>query len=116
MQCRSALQRALDRIRQAVRRDHAKPLTALWHHVYDVKRLREAYYGLKRLEKYKRHFHVPPTAPSAGGYAPSRLFPAAQCAVAARRRNRSKAQHSAAQLCLGWTCVSGWGRVASLWA
>jgi len=35
-QCRSALQRALDRIRQAARRDHAKPLTALWHHVYDL--------------------------------------------------------------------------------
>src|SRR4030095_9121029 len=30
-QRRSALQRALDRIRQAARRDHAKPLTALWH-------------------------------------------------------------------------------------
>jgi len=45
-QCRSALQRALDRIRQAARRDHAKPLTALWHHVYDIKRLREADDGL----------------------------------------------------------------------
>jgi RNA-directed DNA polymerase len=45
-QCRSALQRALDRLRQAARRDHAKPLTALWHHVYDINRLREAYYGL----------------------------------------------------------------------
>ncbi len=47
-QCRNALQRALDRIRQAARRDHAKPLTALWHHVYDVNRLQEAYYGLNR--------------------------------------------------------------------
>jgi len=47
-QCRSARQRALDRIRQAARRDRAKPLTALWHHVYDVNRLREAYYGLNR--------------------------------------------------------------------
>jgi RNA-directed DNA polymerase len=45
-QRRSALQRALDRIRQAARRDHAKPLTALWHHVYDINRLREAYDGL----------------------------------------------------------------------
>jgi RNA-directed DNA polymerase len=44
-QCRRALQRALDRLRQAARRDHAKPLTALWHHVYDVNRLREAAYG-----------------------------------------------------------------------
>jgi RNA-directed DNA polymerase len=32
--------------RQAARRDHAKPLTALWHHVYDINRLREAYDGL----------------------------------------------------------------------
>ena len=47
-QRRSALQRALDRIRQAARRDHAKPLTALWHHVYDIDRLREAYDGLNR--------------------------------------------------------------------
>jgi len=41
-QRRSALQRALDRRRQAARRDHATPLTALWHHVYDINRLREA--------------------------------------------------------------------------
>jgi RNA-directed DNA polymerase len=47
-QCRSALQHALDRIRQAARRDHAKPLTALWHHVYDINRLCEAYHGMKR--------------------------------------------------------------------
>ena len=45
-QRRSALQRALDRRRQAARRDHATPLTALWHHVYDINRLREAYDGL----------------------------------------------------------------------
>ena len=30
------------------RRDRATPLTALWHHVYDIDRLREAYYGLNR--------------------------------------------------------------------
>jgi group II intron reverse transcriptase/maturase len=41
-QRRSALQRALDRRRQAARRDHAKPWTALWHHGYDSNRLREA--------------------------------------------------------------------------
>jgi RNA-directed DNA polymerase len=45
---RSALQRALDRRRQAARRDHAKPLTALWHQVYDINRLHEAYDGLNR--------------------------------------------------------------------
>lgn len=47
-QCRSALQHALDRLRQAARRDHTKSLTALWHHVYDINRLREAYHGLHR--------------------------------------------------------------------
>jgi RNA-directed DNA polymerase len=46
--CRRALHRALDRRRQAARRDHAKPLTALWHHVYDVNRLREADDGRNR--------------------------------------------------------------------
>src|SRR5262249_22949814 len=30
----------------AARRDHAQPLTALWHHVYAINRLREAYDGL----------------------------------------------------------------------
>ena len=47
-QRRGALHRALDRLRQAARRDHAKPLTALWHHVYEINRLREAYDGLNR--------------------------------------------------------------------
>jgi group II intron reverse transcriptase/maturase len=47
-QRRRALQRALDRLRQAARRDHAQPLTALWHHVYDINQLREAYDGLNR--------------------------------------------------------------------
>ena len=47
-QRRGTLQRALDRIRQAARRDRATRLTALWHHVYDIDRLREAYYALKR--------------------------------------------------------------------
>jgi RNA-directed DNA polymerase len=47
-QRRSALQRALDRIRAAARKDRAMPLTALWHHVYDIDRLREAYDGVNR--------------------------------------------------------------------
>jgi RNA-directed DNA polymerase len=47
-QRRSALQRARDRRRQAARRDHAQPLTALWHPVYDIHRRREAYDGLNR--------------------------------------------------------------------
>ena len=47
-QCRNALQRALDRRRQAARRDHVKPMTVLWPQVYDINRLREAYDGLNR--------------------------------------------------------------------
>jgi RNA-directed DNA polymerase len=46
-QRRSALQQALDRIRQAARRS-TRPLTALWPHVYEVARLREAYAGLNQ--------------------------------------------------------------------
>jgi RNA-directed DNA polymerase len=47
-QSRSALHRALDRLRQAAQRDHAKPRTALWPQVYDSNRLRGAYDGLNR--------------------------------------------------------------------
>jgi len=42
------LQNALERIRQAASRDKELRFTALWHHVYDTGRLREAYFGLKR--------------------------------------------------------------------
>jgi len=42
------LQNALDRIRQAARRDRKLKFTSLWHHVYEIDRLREAYLGLKR--------------------------------------------------------------------
>jgi RNA-directed DNA polymerase len=45
-QRRTALSRALDRVRQAAK-DSARRLTALWHHVYAIDRLREAYYRLK---------------------------------------------------------------------
>ena len=44
----TALPSALERIRQVARRDKEAKFTALWHHVYDVERLRGAYYGLKR--------------------------------------------------------------------
>ena len=44
-QCRVALSRALDRVRQAAR-ESAIRLTALWHHVYAIARLREAYNSL----------------------------------------------------------------------
>ena len=42
------LQNALERIRQAACRDKRMRFTALWHHVYNIDRLRGAYYSLKR--------------------------------------------------------------------
>ena len=42
------LQSALERIRQAARRDRELKFTNLWHHVYGIEQLREAYLGLKR--------------------------------------------------------------------
>ena len=42
------LHHALDRIRNVVRRDKDERFTALWHHVYNVNRLRQAYFALKR--------------------------------------------------------------------
>jgi group II intron reverse transcriptase/maturase len=47
-QCRLDLQQALERVRQAACTDKGLKLTALWHHVYNVTRLREAYFSLKR--------------------------------------------------------------------
>jgi RNA-directed DNA polymerase len=45
---RKRLQQALARVRQVAKRDKETKFTTLWHHVYDVGRLREAYFGLKR--------------------------------------------------------------------
>ncbi|MDP2735488.1 MAG: reverse transcriptase domain-containing protein, partial [bacterium] len=42
-QSRGRLQQMLGRIRQAVKGDRKQRMTNLWHHVYDVDRLREAY-------------------------------------------------------------------------
>jgi RNA-directed DNA polymerase len=39
---------ALEWVREAAQKDKGQRFTALFHHVYDVNRLREAYYGLKR--------------------------------------------------------------------
>jgi group II intron reverse transcriptase/maturase len=47
-QSRGGAQSALERVRQAARRDGKQRFTALLHHVYDIDRLRAAYYGLKR--------------------------------------------------------------------
>ena len=42
------LQSALERIRQAACRDKKLRFTSLWHHVYNIHRLREAYFNLER--------------------------------------------------------------------
>src|SRR2546425_764317 len=47
-QSRSSAPSALERVRQAARRDRKQRFTALLHHVYDVERLRAAYRALKR--------------------------------------------------------------------
>lgn len=45
------LHHALDRIRSVARRNKDEGFTALWHHVYNVNRLRQAYQALKRNAK-----------------------------------------------------------------
>lgn len=45
---RTRLQQALERVRQVAKKDKETKFTTLWHHVYDVGRLREAYFGLTR--------------------------------------------------------------------
>jgi len=47
-QSRSGAHSALERVRQAARRDRKQRFTALLHHVYDVERLRVAYFAIKR--------------------------------------------------------------------
>jgi RNA-directed DNA polymerase len=47
-QGRTSAPSALERVRQAARRDRKQRFTALLHHVYDVDRLREAYLTVKR--------------------------------------------------------------------
>jgi RNA-directed DNA polymerase len=46
-QGRGDLQNALLRIRQAAAKDKQQQFTTLWHHVYNIDRLREAYFNLK---------------------------------------------------------------------
>jgi RNA-directed DNA polymerase len=47
-QYRATLQQALGRVRQAAIRSKGCKLTTLWHHVYDTKRLEQAYFDLTR--------------------------------------------------------------------
>src|SRR4051794_15102739 len=47
-QSRMSMSSALERIRQAARRDKGQRFTALLHHVYSVDNLKAAYFGLKR--------------------------------------------------------------------
>jgi RNA-directed DNA polymerase len=46
-QCRGDARSALERVRHAARKDGKQKFTALFHHVYDVERLRAAYFALK---------------------------------------------------------------------
>ena len=46
-QRRTSTPSALERVRQAARRDRKQRFTTLLHHVYDVERLRDAYYAVK---------------------------------------------------------------------
>lgn len=47
-QCRESVNNALERIRQVSKKDKGTQFTALFHHIYNVEALRNAYYGLKR--------------------------------------------------------------------
>jgi len=47
-QVREFLQQALDRVREVAVREKKEKFNTLWHHVYNVDRLREAYLSLKR--------------------------------------------------------------------
>ena len=42
------MQKVLERIREAVKREKEAKLTSLYHHIYTVAHLKEAYYGLKK--------------------------------------------------------------------
>ena len=60
---------ALERVRQAARRDKEMRFTALLHHVYDLEALRTAYLGLKREaapERAGRRAVLEGTAPATG--------------------------------------------------
>ena len=47
-QSRDNAHSALERVRQAARKDRKQRFTALFHHVYNVDRLRDAYFALER--------------------------------------------------------------------
>jgi group II intron reverse transcriptase/maturase len=47
-QDRERLQQALNRVRQVAEGERRVRFTTLWHHVYDIDRLRESYYAVKR--------------------------------------------------------------------
>lgn len=47
-QSREGAQSALERVRQVAREDKKQRFTALLHHVYDIERLRSAFFALKR--------------------------------------------------------------------
>jgi RNA-directed DNA polymerase len=48
-QGRGSVKSGLERVREAARRDKELRFTALMHHIYDVARLRDAYFGLNKV-------------------------------------------------------------------
>ena len=54
------LDHALDRIRAAAKEDKGERFTSLWHHVYNVNRLRQAYMSRVKVSvRRARHCGVP---------------------------------------------------------
>lgn len=47
-QSRAGVQSALERIREAARRDRKRQFTCIYHHICNIGSLREAFYALKR--------------------------------------------------------------------
>lgn len=98
---RSPARSALDRIRQAARRDGRQRFTALRHHVYDLDRLRAAYFALKRTAAARgRWTDREAGRGGAGGRPPRPLRPAA-AAQSAPGLGRAGRRHPHAQGELG---------------
>ena len=77
-QSREGAPSALERVRDAARRDRKLRFTALLHHVYAVERLRQAYYALKREAAAGHRRRDVEALRRAAGSQPRRPVPAAQ--------------------------------------
>ena len=76
-QSRAGAPSALERVRQAAKQDRKQRFTALLHHVYDVERLRAAYFAMKRdAAAGRRRRNVAALRDGLGGESPGPLRPA----------------------------------------